>query len=166
MTENRKTLVCVGDGGVGKTCLLISYCKNEFPTEYIPTVFESYSIDVPIKGVSYTIELQDTAGQEEFGEIRKLSYQKCDCLMLCFKLSEKSSFENVKNLWKPEIDQYAPRSPIILIGTQLDVVENDPSKRKVSREEALTMQRDIGAEEYADFSTKKLTMFFKFLKFL
>jgi len=159
MMQNIKCVV-VGDGAVGKTCLLISYTTNAFPGEYIPTVFDNYSANVMVDGKPINLGLWDTAGQEDYDRLRPLSYPQTDVFLVCFSVISSSSFENVKTKWVPEIQHHAPNVPILLVGTKSDLRKDDSTikqlnsrnQQMVTIESAQRMSKEIGAVNFLECS--------------
>jgi len=157
--QNIKCVV-VGDGAVGKTCLLISYTTNAFPGEYIPTVFDNYSANVMVDGKPINLGLWDTAGQEDYDRLRPLSYPQTDVFLVCFSVISSSSFENVKTKWVPEIQHHAPNVPILLVGTKSDLRKDDNTIKQlnsrqqimVTVEAAQRMAKEIGAVNFLECS--------------
>jgi len=122
--------VVVGDGAVGKTCLLISYTTNKFPSEYVPTVFDNYAVTVMIGDEPYTLGLFDTAGQEDYDRLRPLSYPQTDVFLICFSVAAPPSFENTREKWFPEVRHHCPGVPCLLVGTQIDIRNQDDKDGK------------------------------------
>eukprot|EP00041_Stephanoeca_diplocostata_P006507 m.87416 g.87416 ORF g.87416 m.87416 type:complete len:193 (-) comp16402_c0_seq1:456-1034(-) len=152
--------VVVGDGAVGKTCLLISYTTNKFPSEYVPTVFDNYAVTVMIGGEPYTLGLFDTAGQEDYDRLRPLSYPQTDVFLVCFSVVAPASFENVKEKWQPEILHHCQKTPWLLVGTQNDL-RNDQAttdklakaqQKPVSVEDAEALAKNLKAVKYVECS--------------
>jgi small GTP-binding protein len=155
--------VVVGDGAVGKTCLLLSYTTNAFPGEYIPTVFDNYSANVMVEDQQINLQLWDTAGQEDYKKLRPLSYPQTDVFVICFSLVAPTSLENVQNMWVPEVKEHCPTTPYILVGMKSDLRDQfqqhaDEYRSKgwepVSTSKAEEMKKSIGAHGYIECSAK------------
>ncbi|XBW36392.1 hypothetical protein QEN19_001972 [Hanseniaspora menglaensis] len=141
-----QTLKCVvvGDGAVGKTCLLISYTTNQFPADYIPTVFDNYAVTVMIGDEPYTLGLFDTAGQEDYDRLRPLSYPSTDVFLVCFSVISPPSFENVKEKWFPEVHHHCPGVPCLIVGTQVDLRDDKVILEKLQRQRLRPITKDQG----------------------
>uniref|UniRef100_A0A5K3F136 Small monomeric GTPase n=1 Tax=Mesocestoides corti TaxID=53468 RepID=A0A5K3F136_MESCO len=162
MNASNRTIKCVvvGDGAVGKTCLLISYTTNKFPSEYVPTVFDNYAVTVRVGGDPMMLALFDTAGQEDYDRLRPLSYPHTDIFLLCFSVVNPASFANVKEKWYEEIKHHAPNTPFLLVGTQTDL-RDDTGKveslalnrqKPITPEQGEKLAREIKAHKYVECS--------------
>ncbi|KAJ6251071.1 hypothetical protein M0813_15893 [Anaeramoeba flamelloides] len=153
--------VVVGDGAVGKTCMLLSYTTNSFPGEYVPTIFDNYSANVMVDGEPININLWDTAGQEDYDRLRPLSYPQTDVFLVCFSIISPTSFSNVKSKWIPEIKYYCEGLPIVLVGTKLDLRNNNKILKKleekqlepISYQKGIKLGEEIGAYKYIECSS-------------
>lgn len=156
----RVKLVVVGDGAVGKTSLLISYAHNKFPTDYVPTVFENYTITKKYPTQTVLLHLWDTAGQEEYDRLRPLSYPGADIVLLCFSTVSQASYEAIKDKWAPEVNHYIPDVPHLLVGTKIDLRAaehpdpNSGSFEPVTKTMGREMAKQIKASKYIECSAK------------
>lgn len=89
---NTVKCVIVGDGAVGKTCVLHSYITRTIPADYIPTVFDNHTVSVMSFNRPYSLSLWDTAGQEDYDRLRPLSYPGTDVFLICFSIDSPESF--------------------------------------------------------------------------
>lgn len=152
-SDYKVKLVVVGDGGCGKTCLLISYARGEFPEMYVPTIFENYISQVRgSHGKIVELSLWDTAGQEEYDRLRPLSYPDTNVVIICYSVNNKISLQNVREKWAPEVKMFCEDVPFILVGTKLDLLDN--SSEEVGFEEAEALAKEIGAVKHLRCSAK------------
>ncbi|ORY56882.1 P-loop containing nucleoside triphosphate hydrolase protein [Pseudomassariella vexata] len=160
-----KKIVVVGDGGCGKTCLLISYSQGYFPEKYVPTVFENYITypTHPPTGKTVELALWDTAGQEEYDRLRPLSYPETDLIFVCFAIDCPNSLDNVLDKWYPEVLHFCPYTPLILVGLKSDLrhkktcieMLKTQGLTPVTTDQGMAVAKKMGAQ-YMECSSKEM----------
>jgi small GTP-binding protein len=164
MSVVKSKALIVGDGAIGKTCLLSRITNNAIDwadgdVEYEPTTFNNFNLtwdDEDESGDTRTLELElwDTAGQEGFEQLRTLSYPGTDVYLVGYACNTAISLNNVEHKWIAEIKKCREENGeldepwIILVGTKMDIRDG------VTLEGAKEVANTINACTMVDTSAK------------
>jgi Ras-related protein Rab-1A len=119
-------VMLIGDSQVGKSTLVerdqVFVESSYFPTQGVDFVVKHVEIDKQ----KVRLNIWDTPGDERFQYLLKAYNDRAEALVLCFDVSNRSSFENLET-W---IERFPRRNrPMFLVGTKADLL------RTVSHEE-------------------------------
>ena len=103
-------------------------------------------------------------GCNEFERLRPLSYINSSALILAFSLVDPGSFSNIVSKWDPEVRQYCPGVPKILVGTKMDLRDDNDTVLRlkeggyapISYPQGRQVMADIGAQSYVECSALTL----------
>jgi len=135
-------LVMLGDGGVGKTAMTIRFVSDRFVQEYDPTVEDAYKKEHQIDGKDITVEIIDTAGQEEYTSgLQDKFIRGGEGFILVYSITSRPSLNRVKEIrnkiaWTKDSEEVA----MILVGNKSDLVK----ERQVPTQEGKEVAQEFG----------------------
>ena len=147
-----KVLV-IGDVKVGKSSLIDKYVFDKFNEETSSTI----GVDFRSVGMTYMdrkmkLMIWDTAGQERFRSIVTSYYRDADCVILCYDISDKESFNSLNN-WYDTIKKNCLNDTLVfMVGTKSDR-DDDREVSKIDAEN-FAAERNI---HHCEISSKNST---------
>ncbi|KAJ5071373.1 rho-related protein racd-related [Anaeramoeba ignava] len=160
MTTSKINCVIIGDKSVGKTTALMVYSQKEFPKNDIPMTCEKIDVDVSNDKTEAILSLFDYSGKEHLNELDSNDLN-VDVFLIMFSTVDRDSFENIKTKWFQEIRKKDLQTPIVLIGTKIDL-RNDPNYLQdheiepITKEEGTKLAKELGAIDYQEISSLSL----------
>ena len=143
-------VVLLGEGRVGKTSLVLRFCKDTYSDSQAPTIQASFLDKVVSVGDSrVSLAIWDTAGQERFRTITSSYYRGSMGIAVCYDVQDRRSFEDLPH-WLELKARHAPvGTPAMLIGMKAE----DTARREVATEEGRALAKSLGMP-FAECSAK------------
>ena len=143
MTDPCK-VVRFGESGVGKTCIIAQFINKTFDPNVVSSLTSQYirkNIELP-EGKNVLMDIWDTAGQEKHRALAKIFYKNSKAVLLVYDITNKKSFEEIKNYWYEQVKESSDKDTILaLVGNKNDLI----NKKDVSEEDAEEFAKSIGA---------------------
>ena len=89
--------IVLGDGGVGKATMYITYNTEQYPHHYIPTT-DNFGKEYDLNGIGIYLTTIDTAqrtGMDPLEFVRPLVCPETDVIILCFDVSSQRSKDHI-----------------------------------------------------------------------
>jgi len=138
-------VVLVGDSGVGKTCIISRYISGAFNQNSPSTNGASYAsklINFEELKKTISLDIWDTAGQEKYKSLTKFFYKDAAVAILVYDVTNRNSFESMKNFWYGQIQDFGSKNIILgVAGNKCDMYE----KEEVNENEGKEFAESIGA---------------------
>lgn len=152
----RIKIALIGDGSVGKTSICFRLVNDKFDPTYIPTIFETSPFHMTLQGREYSLLITDTAGQENYGALRKSTVYGLgiDVFILCYAIDDEDSFRNIKEKWIPELKENGNGKPVILVGTKTDLRRTGNTENMMSNIDGMDLKHEIGAWQFFECTSK------------
>ena len=131
--------VVVGDGGSGKTAVVVRFSQGFFQENYKLTIGVEFAVKtIHINNYNVKLQIWDTGGQERFRYVRPLYYKGSMGCIILFDLTNRESFDHVPK-WLEEVKKESGNIPILLVGNKSDLI----NERVVSLDEARQISKDL-----------------------
>ena len=127
MELNGIKIALLGNSGVGKTSIIFRYTTGKFDSDSLITKGANFSeSEIEINGKIYYLDIWDTAGQEQYRSLGKYFYKDAYIVILVYDISNKQSFEDLKNIWYSDLIRYGEKCTVIaIVGNKVDLYENE-----------------------------------------
>ena len=120
--ENSVKITLLGNSGVGKTCIILRFTNNEYNENSISTKGANYMPKtIKVQDKTLNLDIWDTAGQEQYRSLGKHFYKDSYIVILVYDITNKDSFEDLKNVWYNDLEKYGEKySVLAVVGNKID----------------------------------------------
>ncbi|GFR12382.1 ras-like GTP-binding protein rhoA [Trichonephila clavata] len=160
--DPRKKIIIVGDEKCGKISLIYNYFSGALPNPSVPIIYKEYQTEVEVDGQKIPIVLWTVPAQEDYNTTRIIVYDYSKAVILCYAIDNPTSLQNACERWYPEIKNFIPNVPVVLVGNKLDLRSDEntikelasKSLKPVSFEQGKEAAEKIKAVNYIECSAK------------
>lgn len=128
----------MGFRSVGKSSLSIQFVEGQFVDSYDPTIENTFHTTIKHKGQEFTIDLVDTAGQDEYTILPQSYVVDNHGYILVYSVTSRKSFEVVQDIRDRLLDLTGTTFlPILLVGNKTDL----HMEREITQEDGINLAK-------------------------